>query len=95
MCFRDLARQNESNSRSLWLCGEERHEQVRAARQPWTFVFDHDRNCAVLACPSDTDITASLERRVDGVAQKVYKKLIKLVAVGTNGGLRPALNTYR
>ena len=95
MCFRNLARQNESNSRSLWLCGEERHEQVRAARQSWTFVFDHDRNCAVLACPSDTDITASLERRVDGVAQKVYKKLIKLVAVGTNGCLRPALYTYR
>ena len=79
MCFRDLARQNESNSRSLWLCGEERHEQVRAARQPWTFVFDHDRNCAVLACPSDTDIASGFERSVDGIAKQVYEQLIELI----------------
>ena len=95
MCFRDLARQNESNSRSLWLCGEERHEQVRAARQPWTFVFDHDRNCAVLACPSDTDVATCLERCVNSVAEKVYKKLIKLVTIGANRSLWPTLDADR
>ena len=95
MRFGNLPRQNESDSRALRLCCEEWDEQIRATRQTWAFVLYDDRNCAVLACPSDTNIASRFQRRVDGVAQKVYKKLIELISVGANDRWRTALHAHR
>src|SRR5436305_8568674 len=77
MRFGNLSRENETDSRSLRLRREKGNEQVRAARQSWSLVLYNDRYCAVLACPTDTNIATGVERGIDRVAQKVDEQLIE------------------
>src|SRR6185503_10257418 len=95
MSFGNLAGKNESDPRTLGLRREERDEQIRAARQARPLVLYEDCYRAVLACPSDTDTTACLQRCIDGVSQQVYKKLIELITIGANDGRWSSLDTHR
>src|SRR5438270_11709576 len=95
MRFRDLARKNEADARSLGFRGEERHEEIRAALDARTLVLDAQLEHAVASRPTDSDASMRLERRVDGVAYEIDEQLVELIAVRANRDRRSVLDPYR
>src|SRR5205814_2035398 len=93
--FRDLARQNEADARSLRLRGEEGHEEIRAALDARTLVLDAQLEHAVASRPTESDAAVRLERRVDGVAYEIDEQLVELIAVGENRDRRSVLDPHR
>src|SRR5678809_1718130 len=82
--LRDLARQHQPDPRPGRLGREERNEEVSRVGEARTLVLDDEGERAVLTRPSDVDVAARLQRRVDRVAQEVDEELVELVAVGAH-----------
>src|SRR6185436_6531965 len=78
VCFGDLTRQHQTDSRATRLCCEERNEQVRSIRETWPFVVYPNFNMPIPLSPTHLYAAVRFERCVDCIANKIDQQLFKL-----------------
>src|SRR2546428_13367166 len=69
--FGNLTAEHQADARSARLRRKKRHEEIRIVRQAVPLVVDPQLEAPCIALPSDRDIAAGGERRVDGVVQHI------------------------
>src|SRR5258706_3603438 len=95
MGFRDLATQDQTDSRASGLGGEKWHEQIRGVRESWAIVNDRKLNLRLLERPPNYDFPISFEHRLRSIADQIDQQLLQLVSVRLNCDRRAFNQPYR